>query len=269
MTMRRAPRSSLPGVSTVYSRYQPRGRDGNCRSRFWNTLPSCRCRNGPPRAINASVSRASAGRPEASGIDAGSEGGGATGDARGLDIGATAFLHARLLVRAGDVDRAVRQYKRAIEDDGSLADSELASQLGIRPGASEAERAGDDVVDGKVRASRTGSDDAPLVDVERPVVGFRDVGGMEELKDEIRMKVIHPLEHQELYKAYGKTVDNVTRLEILTYGGVRMWVGPTSDAELAEILMRRHIAAASRSRQQALRTAPSALSRATVTVRRD
>jgi DNA-binding GntR family transcriptional regulator len=41
------------------------------------------------------------------------------------------------------------------------------------------------------------------------------------------------------------------------------------DAELAEILMRRHIAAASRSRQQALRTAPSALSRPMVTARRD
>ncbi len=34
----------------------------------------------------------------------------------------------------------------------------------------------------------------------------------------------------------GKTVDNIEELEILTYDGVRMRVGPTSDAELEEII---------------------------------
>jgi FAD/FMN-containing dehydrogenase/Fe-S oxidoreductase len=32
-------------------------------------------------------------------------------------------------------------------------------------------------------------------------------------------------------QAYGKTVDNVRRLEILTYDGTRLWVGPTSSDE--------------------------------------
>ncbi|MGR6968940.1 FAD-binding and (Fe-S)-binding domain-containing protein [Streptomyces cynarae] len=36
-------------------------------------------------------------------------------------------------------------------------------------------------------------------------------------------------------QAYGKTVDNVRRLEVLTYDGTRMWVGPTSKAERAQI----------------------------------
>lgn len=36
-------------------------------------------------------------------------------------------------------------------------------------------------------------------------------------------------------QAYGKTVDNVRRLEVLTYDGVRMWVGPTPKAERARI----------------------------------
>ncbi|MFJ9710730.1 FAD-binding and (Fe-S)-binding domain-containing protein [Streptomyces sp. NPDC101234] len=36
-------------------------------------------------------------------------------------------------------------------------------------------------------------------------------------------------------QAYGKTVDNVRRLEVLTCDGVRMWVGPTSKAERARI----------------------------------
>src|SRR5207253_50493 len=43
---------------------------------------------------------------------------------------------------------------------------------------------------------------------------FKDVGGMDTLKDEIRMKIIHPLEHPELYQAYGKTVGG----GILMYG---------------------------------------------------
>ncbi|MFE3413188.1 FAD-binding and (Fe-S)-binding domain-containing protein [Streptomyces mirabilis] len=36
-------------------------------------------------------------------------------------------------------------------------------------------------------------------------------------------------------QAYGKTVDNVRRLEVLTYDGIRMWVGPTSQAERTRI----------------------------------
>ncbi|MXM64367.1 FAD-binding protein [Streptomyces sp. HUCO-GS316] len=36
-------------------------------------------------------------------------------------------------------------------------------------------------------------------------------------------------------QAYGKTVDHVRRLEVLTYDGLRMWVGPTSRAERARI----------------------------------
>ncbi len=37
-------------------------------------------------------------------------------------------------------------------------------------------------------------------------------------------------------QAYGKTVDNLVRLEVLTYTGCRMWVGPTSDDEYSAIL---------------------------------
>ena len=33
----------------------------------------------------------------------------------------------------------------------------------------------------------------------------------------------------------GTTAANVRRLEILTYDGLRMWVGPTTDAEYAAI----------------------------------
>src|SRR5690348_8682483 len=37
-------------------------------------------------------------------------------------------------------------------------------------------------------------------------------------------------------QAYGKMADSVRRLEVLTYGGLRTWVGQTSDAEFEQIL---------------------------------
>ncbi|MCX5387155.1 FAD-binding and (Fe-S)-binding domain-containing protein [Streptomyces sp. NBC_00083] len=37
-------------------------------------------------------------------------------------------------------------------------------------------------------------------------------------------------------QAYGKTVDNVRRLEVLTYDGTRMWVGPTSAEEFEAVV---------------------------------
>ena len=41
-----------------------------------------------------------------------------------------------------------------------------------------------------------------------------DVGGMESLKEEIRLKIIYPLTHAEMYKAYGKAIGG----GILMYG---------------------------------------------------
>lgn len=56
--------------------------------------------------------------------------------------------------------------------------------------------------------------DFSLADFERPKVSFSDVGGMEDLKEEIRMKVLYPMQNQELFKAYGKTVGG----GVLLYG---------------------------------------------------
>jgi SpoVK/Ycf46/Vps4 family AAA+-type ATPase len=132
-------------------------------------------------------------------------------------------LYAKLLLRAGHVEEAVRQYKKAIAADRSVADAELADALGVtpdvKPSASSDESNNDDVrevVDGKVRAAWDG--DGPDVDtpdrVERPKVAFGDVGGLEEVKEQVRMKIIHPLQHAHLYKAYGKPIGG----GILMYG---------------------------------------------------
>jgi len=110
------------------------------------------------------------------------------------------LLHARLLLRAGDAQRAVHQYRQAVDADASLADVELAGRLGINAGP-EAE-----VSEGRVRASYEDPGDGPGISVERPKISFSDVGGMEALKEEIRLKIIYPLTHAELYRAYGKAI---------------------------------------------------------------
>jgi transitional endoplasmic reticulum ATPase len=47
------------------------------------------------------------------------------------------------------------------------------------------------------------ADDLP-VEMERPSVRFADVGGMSAVKEEIRMKIIYPLQNAELFRQYGK-----------------------------------------------------------------
>lgn len=125
------------------------------------------------------------------------------------------ILHARLLMRAGDVERAVRQYKRGIDADPSVADADFAGRLGITASdRNPFDDGGSEVVDGKLRAADKGSAEDTKVSLERPRITFNDVGGMESLKEEIRLKIIHPLSHPELYKAYGKAVGG----GILMYG---------------------------------------------------
>src|SRR5204863_1322575 len=66
---------------------------------------------------------------------------------------------------------------------------------------------------GRVPAGITPMPDDPA-EVERPKIKFADVGGMEPVKEEIRLKIIYPLAHADLYKAYGKAIGG----GILLYG---------------------------------------------------
>lgn len=125
------------------------------------------------------------------------------------------LLHARLLAGTGEVEQAILQYRRAIDQDPAVADAEFARRLGIDadPGDSE-------VLEGRVRdalAMEEDDSDGDLpedTEIERPRIRFADVGGMEALKEEIRLKIIHPLAHPELYQAYGKSIGG----GILLYG---------------------------------------------------
>jgi len=56
-------------------------------------------------------------------------------------------------------------------------------------------------------ASSSDKDGLPVSDgdfLERPGINFSDIGGMESVKEEIRMKILYPLKNPDLFRAYGK-----------------------------------------------------------------
>lgn len=130
---------------------------------------------------------------------------------RRSDCPALAYLiHARLLLNSGAIQQAVSQYRYAIGLDPTISDPDFADRLGIGYEATTSE-----VVDGRVRASII--DDIADFDCDRPEhpdISFQDVGGMDTVKDEIRLKIIYPLSQADLYRAYGKTIGG----GILLYG---------------------------------------------------
>ena len=71
-----------------------------------------------------------------------------------------------------------------------------------------------DVSEGRVRQAWAGESSEYDGELERPEIGFNAVGGMDALKEELSMRIIYPLEHPEIYKAYGKTIGG----GILMYG---------------------------------------------------
>lgn len=117
-------------------------------------------------------------------------------------------LLARVCLERGEVADAVTRYRQALDIDPDAVDQELSDKLGVLP---EGESPFD-VVDGQLRHVE---DEAAVdVDLEKPGISFDDVGGMESVKDEIRMKIILPLQNPEMFKAYGKAVGG----GILMYG---------------------------------------------------
>ncbi|MCG6155938.1 ATP-binding protein [Rubinisphaera margarita] len=120
------------------------------------------------------------------------------------------LMYARALERNGQVADAVAQYKLAVEADPDACDEAMEERLGI---SSFRESTYDEVVEGRQRMmSESPSDIVP--EMERPQQTFSDVGGMDEVKEQIRLKIIYPLTNHELYKAYGKKVGG----GILLYG---------------------------------------------------
>ncbi|HKQ56768.1 MAG TPA: AAA family ATPase [Candidatus Eisenbacteria bacterium] len=117
-------------------------------------------------------------------------------------------LLARVLLAEENREGAKDAYRRSLEAAGATPDAELESILGGPPPAAAAPKptridtAGADVGDEDDRVL-----DRALLEerVEKASEGFDGVGGMETVKEEIQLKILYPIRHPELYRAYGKT----------------------------------------------------------------
>ena len=109
---------------------------------------------------------------------------------------------ARCLYEVGRHPEALTRYDRAVAIDVGLADAALRDRI-TRAQADPRARI-------RLVADGPKSEDAHAkavdADVEKPNVSFADIGGLDELKEKIRLRILYPLKRPELYKAFGKKV---------------------------------------------------------------
>lgn len=113
------------------------------------------------------------------------------------------LIYAKLLLQIKDSNAAKDAYENAIAIDENLKDAFLESQINLSNQKNEQPEPQ------KIKLGGFDGDmdeDEKSIEIERPEISFSDVGGMDKVKEEIRMKIIHPLEHPELYKMYGKKI---------------------------------------------------------------
>ncbi len=122
--------------------------------------------------------------------------------ARAPDDAAAHLGRARCAYEVGRYQDALDAYDAAVARDVALADAALREKIA---------RAGLDprarirlVADGPSAPRPDDPEPVDGVGVERPPVTFADVGGLDALKEKIRLRVIHPLRRPDLYKAFGK-----------------------------------------------------------------
>ena len=119
------------------------------------------------------------------------------------------LVYARLLLQSQQAAAAKEAYDNAIAINDNLRDAYLESEINMQ--------IKDKPEPEKIKL-KTGGGDAEEqdkdIDIERPATTFEEVGGMEQVKEEVRMKILHPLKHPEIYQAYGKKIGG----GILLYG---------------------------------------------------
>ncbi|MEZ5386975.1 MAG: AAA family ATPase [Prosthecobacter sp.] len=147
------------------------------------------------------------------------------------DCAAAFLLLARIHITEGELSKAKSMYEKGVALNRSLADPGIEKDLhGVAPDSDEdsgrkraamtssgsfIESANDDDESDDDTHPRGGTAfDLGLADFEKPKLNFSGVGGMEALKEEIRMKIIYPLQHAELFKAYDKKIGG----GVLLYG---------------------------------------------------
>ncbi|MGJ8723559.1 MAG: AAA family ATPase [Roseibacillus sp.] len=134
------------------------------------------------------------------------------------------LLRAKLALKEGDSGDAREFYERAQGLDANLRDEDLLERI-VRSGGTKAssdekkkrlvmtgdgqyiekyEEGDEDDDDETEGMDAVMARDLGLEFSKKGEVKFGDVGGMEEVKENIRMKIIYPIQKPELFKAYGK-----------------------------------------------------------------
>lgn len=111
-----------------------------------------------------------------------------------------------------EADLARDYYRRAVESRPDLADTKLARRIGYTEyrDAGSLDFGFDDEDDhdehpfGNASGGSPFGDDSGEPGVVTSDQTFDDVGGMDTVKEQIRLKVLYPQQHRELYEAYGK-----------------------------------------------------------------
>jgi len=136
--------------------------------------------------------------------------------ASGKAPGEAYLLWCKMLRYEGNLEGAKKAYRQAIEKNNELRDENLEDELGIlEPEEVDQTSDDEDVVEGRMRISNNEKNTEEFfTEIERPKTSFADVGGMTDLKENIKMQIIYPLKNPEIYKAYGKAIGG----GILMYG---------------------------------------------------
>jgi transitional endoplasmic reticulum ATPase len=124
------------------------------------------------------------------------------------------LLLAKVSISEGNRAAAGEHYHKAISIDPSMKDGAVEKELPCSGPATPTAAPQQDIAalnttSGWVSAEQGSGAEAsrfsdPIQDMELPKMSFRDVGGMENIKEEIRLKIIYPSQRPDIYKAYGK-----------------------------------------------------------------
>jgi transitional endoplasmic reticulum ATPase len=112
---------------------------------------------------------------------------------------------------------ALDQYQKALALNPALRDGPLETELNLeRAPAAPISPPQPDIGHWTTNPPPIGEpDNASLeIEFERSAIAFSEVGGMTEVKEEIRMKIIYPMQNRDLFRAYGKRVGG----GVLLYG---------------------------------------------------
>lgn len=114
----------------------------------------------------------------------------------------------RFLMAEGQREHARECYEKSLKLPGGRRDTSLEQELFLQnptpapaPEKGRVTNEGWEAPAGEVPGGpEMGGPDG----MERPAINFSDIGGMDAVKEEIRMKIIYPLKNPDLFKAYGK-----------------------------------------------------------------